>query len=104
MAASVVSLDHSPYNLDEPIDHDLEIRAALKRKKAPGVYGLPVFKMFHNQLVMFTTTLFNKLLKQESYPEIWSSGSIKPVPNIINASLQFVIDIKKQFITDSENM
>ena len=87
-------------NLDEPIDHDLEIRAALKRNKAPGVYGLPVFKMFHNQLVMFTATLFNKLLKQESYPEIRSSGSIKPV----NASLQFVIDIKKQFITDSENI
>ena len=44
--------------------------------------GLPplVFKTFHNQLVRFTTALFNKLLEQESYPEIWSSGSIKPIP------------------------
>ena len=34
--------------------------------------------MFHNQFITFTTTLFNKLLEQESYPEIWSTGSIKP--------------------------
>ena len=48
----------------------------------PGLDGLPplVFKMFHNQLVMFATALFNKLLEQESYPEIWSLGSIKPIP------------------------
>ena len=39
-----------------------------------------VFKIFHNQLIMFTTALFNKLLEQESYPEIWSLGSIKPIP------------------------
>ena len=53
----------------------------LKKNKAPGLDGLPplVFKMFHNQLVTFTTALFNKLLEQESYPELWSSGSIIPI-------------------------
>lgn len=70
--------------LDEPID-ELEVRAALKglkKNKAPGLDGLPplVFKMFHSQLIRFTTALFNKLLEQESYPEVWSSGSIKPIP------------------------
>ena len=42
--------------------------------------GLPplVFKMFHNQLVMLTTALFNKLLEQESYPEMWSSDQSNP--------------------------
>ena len=35
--------------------------------------------MFHNQLVTFTTAFFNKLLEQESYPELWSSGSIIPI-------------------------
>ena len=69
--------------LDEPID-ELEVKAALKalkKNKAPGLDGLPplVFKMFHNQLVTFTTALFNKLLEQESYPELWSSGSIIPI-------------------------
>ena len=69
--------------LDEPID-ELEVKAdlkALKKNKAPGLDGLPplLFKMFPNQIVTFTTALFNKLLEQESYPELWSSGSIIPI-------------------------
>ena len=83
-----VSSSYTVPILDEPID-DMEVRAALKalkKNKAPGLDGLPppVFKMFHNQLVMFATALFNKLLEQESYPEIWSSGSIKLIPKKVD--------------------
>ena len=79
-----VSSSHTVPILDEAID-DMEVRTALKarkKNKVPGLNGLPplVFKMFHDQLVKLATALFNKLLKQESYPEIWSSGSIKPIP------------------------
>ena len=79
-----VPSSHTVSILDEPIN-DMEVRAALKalkKNKAPGLDGLPplVFKMFHDQLVMFATALFNKLLEQEAYPKIWSSGSIKPIP------------------------
>ena len=43
--------------------------------------GLPpeIFKGFNSQLISFTTALFNKFLAQETYPDAWSTGIIKPI-------------------------
>ena len=53
----------------------------LKRHKAPGPDGLPivVFKLFNNSLVSHLTALYNSILSNESFPEAWSLGSIKPI-------------------------
>ena len=61
-----------------------EITAALntlKKNKTPGIDGIPplVFKLFNDKLIMFTTALINKLLEEESYPDAWSLGIIKPI-------------------------
>ena len=68
--------------LDDTIEEE-EVRAAissLKNNKAPGHNGLSptVFKLFNNHLISFTTTLFNKLLEQGTFPDSWSTGAIKP--------------------------
>ena len=69
--------------LDQPIEEEEVISAiqALKRNKAPGVDGLlpEIFKSFNSQLISFITALFNKLLEQETYPDAWSTGIIKPI-------------------------
>ena len=69
--------------LDDPIDEE-EVRAAIKalrNNKAPGLDWLPVytFKKFPCLLISFTTALFNRLLEQEGFPDIWSTGLIKPM-------------------------
>ena len=69
--------------LHAPISND-EIKTvlqSLKRNKAPGVEGLPpiAFKLFNNQLIQTLVSLFNKVLEDETYPEAWSTGIIKPI-------------------------
>lgn len=70
--------------LDDPIKEYQEVRAAissLKKNKAPGLDSLTptVFKQLSGHLITFTTTLFNKLLEEGTFPDSWSSGAIKPI-------------------------
>ena len=79
----VTSLVETDEALDQPIEEQ-EIRVAikaLKTNKAPGLDGLPpvIFKSFNNQLISFIAALFNKLLEQETYPDVWCTGIIKPI-------------------------
>ena len=69
--------------LDDPIEEE-EVRTAiscLKKNKAPGLDGLSpaAFKLFNSHLISFTTSLFNRLLEQGTFPDSWSSGAIKPI-------------------------
>ena len=45
----------------------------MKSNKAPGLDGLPpsIFKLFHNDLITYFTSLFNKVLSSEQYPNSW---------------------------------
>ena len=79
----VTSLVETDETLDQPIE-EKEIRVAitaLKTNKAPGLDGLPpvIFKSFNNQLVSFIAALFNKLLEQETYLDVWCTDIIKPI-------------------------
>ena len=38
-----------------------------------------VFKLFNKSLVSHLTALYNSILSNESFPEAWSLGSIKPI-------------------------
>ena len=78
-----ISLVETDETLDHPIE-EKEVRVvikAMKSSKAPGWDGLPpvIFKSFNNQLVSFTTALFNKILEQGTFPDVWSTGIIKPI-------------------------
>ena len=70
-------------DLDSKITED-ELRrvlGALDINKAPGLDDIPgiVFKCFSDQLISFTTQLFNNILTQERYPESWCIRIIKPL-------------------------
>ena len=38
-----------------------------------------MFKLFNNQLIHTLVSLFNKVLEDETYPEAWCTGIIKPI-------------------------
>ena len=68
--------------LDQPIEEEVRVAIQeLKRNKAPGMDGLlpGIFKSFNRQLTSFITALFNKLIEQETFPDAWSTGIIKPI-------------------------
>ena len=77
----------SDYEEDDDVDKQItegEFRNILKglnTNKAPGCDNIPaiVFKSFSDQLVTFTTQLFNNIFTQETFPRSWSIGKIKPL-------------------------
>ena len=69
-------------DLDKQITEEefTKILKGLITNKAPGYDEILaiVFKSFLDQLVTFTTQLFNNILTQENFPASWSIGKFKP--------------------------
>ena len=57
------------------------ILKGLITSKDPGYDDIPAifFKSFLDQLVTFTTQLFNDILTQENFPASWSIGKSNPL-------------------------
>ncbi len=58
----------------------------LKPGKSPGLDGVPIdlFKSLMHDFSSMLVTLFNYVLEEGSYPDLWSTGLINPVPKVYN--------------------